>query len=237
MFKNYIKTAFRSLLRHRFFSAINIIGLAVAMSIGMVIIMLVADQMESDRYNSKRDRIYRVITVHVNDQGVEDGSEQNAASSFPLRQELKEKYSGIEYVVRIQRGFGNNWLELEHQNVNVPLAGFFADAEIFELFELTFSIASITRQITKRKYLLAFLSSAIVISTALIILAMELYPIVIHSTGNEKNSLDIYNSAASEKSLEIMLLVAAIGVPLVAAYTTFVFWTFKGKVKLDETSY
>jgi cytochrome d ubiquinol oxidase subunit II len=34
-----------------------------------------------------------------------------------------------------------------------------------------------------------------------------------------------------------MLVVAAIGVPLVVAYTTFVFITFKGKVKLDEMSY
>lgn len=34
-----------------------------------------------------------------------------------------------------------------------------------------------------------------------------------------------------------MLTIAAIGVPLVGFYTTFVFWTFKGKVKLDEMSY
>jgi cytochrome d ubiquinol oxidase subunit II len=34
-----------------------------------------------------------------------------------------------------------------------------------------------------------------------------------------------------------MLTIAAIGVPLVAAYTTFVFWTFRGKVKMDDTSY
>jgi cytochrome bd ubiquinol oxidase subunit II len=34
-----------------------------------------------------------------------------------------------------------------------------------------------------------------------------------------------------------MLIIAAIGVPIVATYTAFVFWTFKGKVKLDETSY
>jgi len=34
-----------------------------------------------------------------------------------------------------------------------------------------------------------------------------------------------------------MLIMAAIGVPLVVGYTTFVFLTFKGKVKLDEMSY
>ena len=33
-----------------------------------------------------------------------------------------------------------------------------------------------------------------------------------------------------------MLTIAAIGVPLMVAYTIFVFWTFRGKVKIDETS-
>jgi len=101
---------------------------------------------------------------------------------------------------------------------------------------MVLAIANITRQITKRKYFFAFLSSAVVISVALIIVSLELYPTILY-TPDPQNSLTIYNSASSQKTLGIMLTVAAIGVPLVAAYTTFVFWTFKGKVKLDETSY
>ena len=62
MLRNYLKTAIRSLLRHRFFSAINVFGLAVAMSICMGIIMLVADQLNHDRYNTKSDRIFQVKT-------------------------------------------------------------------------------------------------------------------------------------------------------------------------------
>ncbi len=133
MFTNYIKTAIRSLLRHKFFSFINIFGLAVAMSIGMGIIMLVADQLEYDRYNTRRDRIYRVNTA-----GVDDGSKPNSTSSMPLRNELLEKYTGIEKVVRLKRGFGNHWLEFEGQNVNIPVAGFFADPEVFDFFEYEF---------------------------------------------------------------------------------------------------
>lgn len=99
------------------------------------------------------------------------------------------------------------------------------------------AVANITRQVAIRKYLFAFLSSAVVISVALIIVSLELYPTILYSPGAPANSLTVYNSASSQKTLGIMLLVAAIGVPLVAAYTTFVFWTFKGKVTLDETSY
>ena len=63
MFKNYIKVALRNVLKHRTFSFINIFGLAVAMSICMGIIMLVADQMMVDRHNVNSDRIYRINTI------------------------------------------------------------------------------------------------------------------------------------------------------------------------------
>ena len=122
--------------RHRFFSAINIFGLAVAMSVGIGIIMLVADQVKYDRYNSNHDRIYRIITTRVNSDG-SDG-QRNASASMALRSELLEKYTGVEKVVRLRYGFGNHWLEFEDQDVNIPLAGFYADPEVFDFFEYEF---------------------------------------------------------------------------------------------------
>jgi cytochrome d ubiquinol oxidase subunit II len=102
---------------------------------------------------------------------------------------------------------------------------------------MVLSIANITRQITKRNYLYAFLSSALTVSLLLIIIAIELYPNLLISTTNPAYTLTVQNSASSSKSLEIMLLFVAVGVPLAALYTSFVFWTFKGKVKLNEMSY
>ncbi len=134
MFRNYIKTAFRSLLRHRFFSFINIFGLAIAMSICMGIIMLVADQMTYDRYNTKRDRIYRITSRHVTGDGLEQSGNDYATSPLPIKSELLEQYTGIEKAVRIRRGFGNGWIEFE-QDVNIPLHGFYADPEVFDVFE------------------------------------------------------------------------------------------------------
>ena len=136
MLKNYLKTALRSLMRHQLFSVINIVGLAVAMSICMGIIMLVADQMSSDRYNTKADRIFQVTSIDADNQ--DGGRKPSSASTMKLKQELLENYTGIEKVVRIKRGFGNGWLEFENQNVNIPLAGFFADPEVFDLFEYEF---------------------------------------------------------------------------------------------------
>jgi cytochrome d ubiquinol oxidase subunit II len=67
--------------------------------------------------------------------------------------------------------------------------------------------------------------------------AVELYPNMLLSTIDSKYNIDIYNSASSQKSLKIMLIMVAIGAPLVLSYTIFVYRTFRGKVKLDEHSY
>jgi putative ABC transport system permease protein len=133
MIRNYFLVAIRNLTRNKFFSAINIFGLAVSMSICMAIIMLVADQMLYDETNINRDRIYRINTAQVDLKGKSMGNVPNATSPMPLAAELKEKFTGIEKVARFKRGFGNGWIEFENQNVNIPLAGFYADPEALTL--------------------------------------------------------------------------------------------------------
>ncbi len=99
------------------------------------------------------------------------------------------------------------------------------------------SLANIPRLVAKRSYRNAFLFSAITMSLLLITVVIELYPNIILSTISEANNITIYNAAASEKSLGIMLTIAAVGTPLIITYTAFVFWTFRGKVEIDESSY
>jgi putative ABC transport system permease protein len=135
MIRSYFLVAIRNLTRNKFFSILNIFGLAVAMSICMAIIMLVADQMKYDRFNSNRSLIYRVNTYGVDNNGVDRGGIDNSTSPMPLKQELLDNYTGIGKVVRLKRGFGNNWLEFETQNVNIPLKGYFADPELLTFFE------------------------------------------------------------------------------------------------------
>lgn len=99
------------------------------------------------------------------------------------------------------------------------------------------SIANIPRLVSKRKYVHAFLFSALTISFLLVLVAIELYPVMVFSTVDPAYSLTVYNAASSQKSLGIMLIMTAIGGPLVLTYTIFVYRTFWGKVKMDETSY
>ncbi len=99
------------------------------------------------------------------------------------------------------------------------------------------SIANVPRLARKHKYLSAFLFSSLTVALLLMLVAIELYPVIVFSTSEATNHLTVYNSCSSQKSLGIMLVIAAIGMPLVLAYTVFVYKTFWGKVKMDETSY
>ncbi|MBG9376752.1 cytochrome d ubiquinol oxidase subunit II [Panacibacter sp. DH6] len=102
---------------------------------------------------------------------------------------------------------------------------------------MVLAVANIARRISQQRYRQAFLSSAVVISLLLILVVVELHPNLVLSSLDERYNLTVQNASSSSKSLGIMLTVAAIGVPLVAIYTAFVYKTFRGKVKLDEMSY
>lgn len=135
MIRNYVLVAVRNLIRHKFFSAINIFGLAISIVISMAIIMLVADQMTYDRFNTKSDRIFRIVSRGVTNTGEDRGENATSTSPMTLRDELLNNYTGIEKAVRLKRGYGNHWMEVEGQNVNIPLGGYFADPGVISFFE------------------------------------------------------------------------------------------------------
>jgi len=99
------------------------------------------------------------------------------------------------------------------------------------------AIANIPRQVYRGKEFMAFLSSCASIAALLSIFAIGLFPNLIYSSPVAANSLNIYNASSSQKTLQIMLTIAIIGIPFVLAYTTAIYWVFRGKVKLEDTSY
>jgi len=54
---------------------------------------------------------------------------------------------------------------------------------------------------------------------------------------NAARSLTVDNAHSSDLALAVMLVVAVIGMPIVLAYTSFIYWKFKGKVRLDGAGY
>jgi cytochrome d ubiquinol oxidase subunit II len=63
------------------------------------------------------------------------------------------------------------------------------------------------------------------------------FPFLIPSTLDPDGGMTLAEAASSERTLELLLTITAIGVPLVALYFLFVYRVFRGKVKLDDMSY
>ena len=99
------------------------------------------------------------------------------------------------------------------------------------------AIANIPREIYHGRDWRAFLSSSCAILFLLALFGIGMFPNMIFSNPNPANSLNIYNAASSQKTLRIMLIIAALGVPAVLAYTASIYWIFRGKVKIDSSSY
>jgi cytochrome d ubiquinol oxidase subunit II len=99
------------------------------------------------------------------------------------------------------------------------------------------AIANIPREIHRGNDWRAFLSSCAAMILLMGLFGLELFPNLVLSDPDPAHSLNIYNAASSPKTLAIMLTIAAIGVPVVVAYTVSIYWIFRGKVKLDQMSY
>ncbi|MGE5611963.1 MAG: cytochrome d ubiquinol oxidase subunit II [Bacillota bacterium] len=83
----------------------------------------------------------------------------------------------------------------------------------------------------------AFAASSLAIGSMLGLAGASLYPRWVPSLTNLNYSLTIANSSSTQHTLLVMLIIALIGVPMVLAYTAFVYRIFKGKVILSEESY
>ena len=64
-----------------------------------------------------------------------------------------------------------------------------------------------------------------------------MFPDLVPSSSTAHDSLTLYNASSTSGTLKIMLIVALIGMPLVGSYTSAVYWLFRGKVRLNKTSY
>jgi cytochrome d ubiquinol oxidase subunit II len=82
----------------------------------------------------------------------------------------------------------------------------------------------------------AFVCSSLTIAALAITAGAALYPNLVPAAVDSR-SLTIANAHSSDLTLQVMLVVALFGMPVVIGYTSYIYWKFKGKVRLDEASY
>ena len=127
MIRNYFKTAWRNLLKNKTFSLINIIGLAVSMSVCLLIILIIADQKSYDQFHVNKDRIYRIQTI-----GKNGNDTKTASSALPLGDALRTEYTGVEASASLVKNIGG---DVFYNDKIASGGGYFADGNLLKIMD------------------------------------------------------------------------------------------------------
>ena len=130
MIRNYIKTAYRTLVKNKGFTVLNILGLSLGLASCLLIIFYVVDELSYDRYNTKADRIYRVNE----DLKLGENNVLYAVCMPPLAQTLKAEFPYIENTVRLKNA-GSRHVKKGTTNILEDHITY-ADPSLFAVFTL-----------------------------------------------------------------------------------------------------
>ncbi len=143
MLKNYFKTAIRSLVKRKSFTAINVVGLAVGIATCLVIFLYVQNEWSFDRYNANADRL-----VRVEFRGTMEGSPLKESNVMPpTAQALKADYPEVVDAARMR--FAGKPL-VTSNNMTFNEDGFaYVDPNFFNLFSFKFLAGSAASSLTQ----------------------------------------------------------------------------------------
>lgn len=128
IFGNYVKTSVRSMARNRLFTTINVVGLAVSMSVGLLIIAFVTDLLSYDSFHVNKDRTYRLIT---RDQHANGSTMELATTSVKAGVDIREEVPEIESLTIMRRGFGR---DVQVGDRVIQVGGFWVDESFLDVF-------------------------------------------------------------------------------------------------------
>ncbi|MEO1260969.1 MAG: ABC transporter permease [Bacteroidota bacterium] len=133
MFKNHLRIAFRNLIKNRFFSSLNILGLSVGLAVSLALMLFVKEELSFDRYHEKAADIYRLgIDVEYEDTDEKWASVPNIAGPA-FTDEIAEVQS---YVRFLRHRFGQSaFLNVDGQNF-LEKDFYWVDSTVFSVFDV-----------------------------------------------------------------------------------------------------
>lgn len=130
MFKNYLKIAWRNILKNKGIFSINIVGLALGIASCLIIMLFVVDELSYDRYNEKADEIVNVVfRAKINGEEIKEG-----AVMAPVGETLKQEYPEVLDATRIRR-IGTPKIVINNQSYRESEFAY-VDANFFNVFTL-----------------------------------------------------------------------------------------------------
>jgi len=127
MFKNYLKTSLRYLLRYKTYTAINTLGLAVGITCCILIMLFVRSEFSYDRFNIKADRIYRIWQTEKF-QGQEF---KNTVTPIPMGPAMQSSFPEVEAMCRIYTT--NTLIKVNNNSFNESFT--MVDSSLFKIFD------------------------------------------------------------------------------------------------------
>ena len=132
MIKNYLKIAFRSLLKNKTFSFINVFGLSVGLATCLLLMLYIFDEIQYDKHHKDADRIYRVAI---------ESNEKWAGTPAPMANGLKTDFAQVQHVTRLLSFPGITKMLLTNEKNNKQFYethGYYADSSFFRIFSYDF---------------------------------------------------------------------------------------------------
>jgi putative ABC transport system permease protein len=128
MLASYLKTSGRVIRRNKLFSFINIFGLAVSMSVGLLVIAVVSDLSSYDHTLKNRERIYRVVSTMAT---ADAPPMKLASTSWKAGTLIRQGVPGIESIAILRNDFGG---DAKIDGNTVPVSGLYANEGFFDVF-------------------------------------------------------------------------------------------------------
>ena len=131
MLKNYLKIAWRNLLRHKVYSAINVFGLALGVGCCLLLALYILDETSYDKHHQRAGDLYRIVSKFQSDKGLD----RLRTASPPIAMTMKEEIPEVEFAVRVLNPPGVAQSLIRYQdNLFYETDGFIADSTLFDVF-------------------------------------------------------------------------------------------------------
>lgn len=133
MIVSYIKTARRNLMKNKLFSCINMAGLAISMSVGLLLIAFLFDLRSYDRFHTDGDRIYRITSVATfrGERSKTQPVSKFATTSIKAGKLIRQKVKGVDEVAILRNDFSQ---DATVGSNTFPVKGFWAESSVFRVF-------------------------------------------------------------------------------------------------------
>lgn len=129
MLINYFKIAFRTLLKFKGYAAINLLGLGLGLTAGILIMLYVLDELSYDTFHSNANRLYRVNTAFYTPES--SGGAANETNGWPIGKILESEFPEVEAVLYSRNA---SFLLINHEDKRIRENMHFASSEFFKLF-------------------------------------------------------------------------------------------------------